>query len=280
MFPLIPVFLVARQTPKFGNPVTGNPSVVGDLRLFPNFESRILHNQRTLRVWLPPGYFHHPTKRYPVLYMEDGQNLFDKALSPFSHAEWRCDETAMALIKSKLIPPLIIVGIDNLDREDEYLPTYDSKLKYGGKANLYCKFVVKEVKPFIDRTFRTKPDRANTATGGSSFGSVISLYLEMQYPQVFSKLMLCSTAPWPDHHRIYKLLKAYKSKLNTKIWEDIGTAEGGNQVEDSNTLAKLLEQHGLVLGKSLAYFVDYRAIHSETAWQRRFGMALLFLYSK
>lgn len=258
-----------------------NPSVVGDLRLFPNFKSKILANQRTIRVWLPPGYFHHPTHRYPVLYMEDGQSLFDKALSPFSHAEWRCDEIATGLINGKVIPPLIIVGIDNLDRENEYLPTYDQKDKFGGKAAAYGQFVVTELKPFIDKTFRTKPDRADTATGGSSFGAVISLYFAMTYPKVFSKFMLVSTAPWTDNHQILRMLQAYQPKLTQdRIWEDIGTAEGGDQVPDSNRLAALLQSHGLVLGQTLANFVDAGAIHSETVWQQRFGMALIFLYRK
>lgn len=276
-----PVASQAPQVPRLGIPVTHNPSVVGDLRLFPNFKSKILGNSRTIRVWLPPGYFHHPNAHYPVLYMEDGQNLFDKALSPFSHAEWRCDETATGLINAKVIPPLIIVGIDNVDRENEYLPTYDAEEKFGGKGAAYGKFVVNELKPFIDRTFRTKTDRADTATGGSSLGAVISLYFAMTYPNVFSKFMLVSTAPWTDHHEVLTALQSYKPSLShDRIWEDIGTAEGGDQVPDSNRLARLLQAHGLVMGKTLAYFVDAGAIHSETAWQQRFGMALMFLYRK
>lgn len=266
---------------------TGNPAITGDLQILPKFHSSILDNDRSIRVWLPPDYFTHPKDRYPVLYMQDGQTLFDPQLSPFSHAEWRADEIAEGLIDSKVIPPMIIVGIDNLDRTNEYLPTYDSEMKGGGKASQYLQFLLKEVKPMIDRTFHTKPDRASTGIGGSSFGAVISLYAVMNAPNSFSKVILMSTAPWPDHREILKELKSWKGTLHDRIWEDVGTAEGDklpsgitSQVQDSNTLAGLLQSKGLVLGTTLAYYKDANAVHSETAWQQRFGMALMFLYRK
>lgn len=275
----------SRQAPDGWTLVTGNPSIAGTLEIRSDFPSKVLGNSRPIRVWLPPGYASQPNRHYPVLYMMDGQNLFDPALSPFSHAEWRCDENAEGLIDAKVIPPIIIVGVDNLDRTNEYLPVYDPEIKAGGKAKDFLKFLVQEVKPMIDQTFRTKTDRASTGIGGSSLGAVISIYAAIHRPDVFSDLILMSTASWPSNHEILDEVAKWKPKPGMRIWEDVGTAEGrtdpgkpNQQLVDSNRLAELLRQRGFAAGKNFAYFIDSGAPHSETAWQERFGMALMFLY--
>jgi len=258
-------------------------SVVGDLRLILNFHSTILNNDRTIRIWFPPGYAASPNARYPVLYMNDGQNLFDGMTSYLPNEEWRCDETAFALIQSKLISPIIIVGIDNAgaDRGNEYLPTYSSKYHFGGKANLYAQFVTKELKPYIDSHFHTRPDRANTAMGGSSFGGIISLYIGLNDSSLFSKILIISPSVWWDNKVIINRVADLPKKLPLKIWLDIGTNEETNDPSPRNyadQLAKAFENKGWVQGKDLAYFVDYGAQHNEFAWSRRFGMMLLYMY--
>src|SRR5579859_3085847 len=162
-------------------------SVVGDLDVRP-FTSRVFHNTRMLRVWLPPGYKSRDqrSERYPVMYLNDGQDLFDVCTSIFNPQEWRVDETATALIQSGRVPPLIIVGIDNAgkrDRPKEYLPFPDDTLrpatpKVYGKN--YPRFLVDEVMPFIDRKYRTDPNPATTGIGGSSYGAGIALYTVMR----------------------------------------------------------------------------------------------------
>ena len=143
-------------------------------------------------VYLPPGYVEDTGRTYPVLYMHDGQNLFDPATA-FGGNEWRLDDTAEELIERGAIEPLIIVGIYNTgeQRIHEYTPTTDPKLG-GGKADLYGKMLVEEVKPFIEKTYRTLPGPENTGMGGSSLGGLVTLHLGIQYPQVFGKLAVLS----------------------------------------------------------------------------------------
>src|SRR5262249_44323272 len=155
------------------------------------FHSKILNNDRRLIVWLPPGY-NTRQQRYPVLYMHDGQNLFDDATSFLG--EWHADETATMLIEQKRIEPIIIVGVENTgtSRLDEYTPTEGedrtgaTTRRAGGRGELYAQFLIQEVKPFIDANYRTLPDREHTAVAGSSLGGLISLYLGYQHGDVFS----------------------------------------------------------------------------------------------
>ncbi|HJZ83033.1 MAG TPA: alpha/beta hydrolase-fold protein, partial [Pyrinomonadaceae bacterium] len=158
-------------------------TLTGDVRLHHNFHSNVLNNDRDVIVYLPPGYEADKQKRYPVFYMHDGQNIFDGATSYIPGQEWRVDEVAQSLIAASRIEPLIIVGIYNAGRErvNEYTPAQDAKYKAGGKADLYGRFLVEEVKPFIDRTYRTMPDSKHTGLGGSSLGGLISLYLGLKY---------------------------------------------------------------------------------------------------
>src|SRR5437870_1950229 len=131
-------------------------TLTGDIWLQKNFHSDILKNDRDIIVYLPPEYATHPSERYSVLYFQDGQNLFDGATSFIPGQEWRLDETAQALISSGQIEPLIIVGIYNAgaERVNEYTAARDPKYKAGGKADLYGRFLVEEIKPFIDATYR------------------------------------------------------------------------------------------------------------------------------
>src|SRR6478672_12725552 len=150
-------------------PETGiEHTLTGDVRTHERFHSRYLEHDRTIIVYLPPGYEPRSADRYPVLYLHDGQNVFDRATS--IGEEWHVDEVAQALITAGELEPLIVVGIYNtgVHRIDEYTPTPSAD--GGGRAEDYGRMLVEELKPFIDSTYKTLPSAASTALGGSSLG--------------------------------------------------------------------------------------------------------------
>jgi predicted alpha/beta superfamily hydrolase len=234
-------------------------------------------------VYLPPGYEANKKKRYPVLYLHDGQNLFDGATSFIKGAEWRVDETAQALIEARVIRPLIIVGIYNTgaDRIDEYTPSADPKYK-GGKADLYGRLLVEELKPFIDSHYRTLRDAKNTGLGGSSLGGLVSLHLALKYPKVFGRVAVVSPSVWWNKKVIVREVEALKKKTGARIWLDIGTKEGGNEAEEhkNNTrqLRDALSAKGWIEGKDLKYYEAVGAEHNERAWAQRVEPMLKFLF--
>src|SRR5215213_8100519 len=157
----------------------------GDFRFHRQFASRRLGNKRTLCVYLPPGYFLRPQQRYPVLYLHDGQNIFDASTAAFG-VEWGAADTADRLIGEGRITPLIIVGIYNTpERMDEYTPHRDPQRRVGGRGLHYARFVADEVKPFIDHQYRTLAGREYTAVAGSSLGGLISLAIAWQHRDRF-----------------------------------------------------------------------------------------------
>lgn len=257
-------------------------TVVGTLKLHDNFESKALGNRRTIRVWLPPGYDADTAKRYPVVYLHDGQNCFDAATSSFG-TEWGFDETATELIKAGRLRPVILVGIDNTPgRRSEY--TVDVTPLGGGKAEAYGRFVVEEVKPFIDATYRTQAGRENTYTAGSSLGGIVSLELLSRYPELFGGAGVVSPALWWADRAIVKRVEmaGWNVPAATRIWLDMGTREGppgqwGAYVADARRLREALKAKGLTEGKTLAYVEAEGAEHNEAAWARRAGELLTFL---
>ena len=144
--------------------------------------------RRTVIVYLPPGYDPESATRYPVLYLHDGQNVFDRATSIGD--EWHVDEMAEALIRSGDIEPIIAVGIYNTGehRINEYAPTPRPDKGGGGKADDYGKMLIMDLKPFIDRTYKTLPGAANTAMAGSSLGGLVTMHLGLRFPTAFGKL--------------------------------------------------------------------------------------------
>src|SRR5215475_4774000 len=168
-------------------------TLTGNIKVHRAFRSKILANRRDILVYLPPGYRRFSRKRYPVLYLHDGQNVFDAATS-FAGVEWGVDETAERLIKENLIEPFIIVAVANTGEEriDEYTPTRGvidtnakRKKRSKGLARKYARFLMDELKPYIDRKYQTKPDAEFTGLGGSSLGGLVTLVFGTLYPQVF-----------------------------------------------------------------------------------------------
>ena len=263
-------------------------TLTGDIRLHKDFHSKILNNDRNVIVYLPPGYDKDKQRHYSVLYLHDGQNLFDGATSFIPGQEWRADEAAEALIARGKIEPLIIVGVYNTgkDRIDEYTPVADPKYKAGGKADLYGRLLVEELKPFIDKTYRTKKDAAHTGLGGSSLGGLVSMYLGLKYPNVFGRLALVSPSVWWANNHIVKYVESQKKKPPLRVWLDIGTKEGRDTAEAQTTVdgARLLKEtlikKGWKLGKDLKYFEAQGAEHNERAWAARVEQILEFLFPR
>src|SRR5688572_10736056 len=176
-------------------------TVSGDLRIHP-LASSIFNNTRSIRVLLPPGYdaTENRSKRYPVLYMLDGQNLFDACRSEVSHEEWRLDETVYRLIREKAIPEMIVVGVDHAGakRAYEFLPYRDSfnpdLEEPAGKY--FPDFLATEVLPFVNGQYRTLTGQGNTALGGSSYGGVATLYALLARPQTFGYGLIESPSIW------------------------------------------------------------------------------------
>lgn len=245
------------------------------------FHSAFLPDDRNIRIYLPPGYESHPDQRYPVLYLHDGQNLFDPA-SAFKKGEhWRVGETATALIDAARIPPLIIVGIDNTGprRLHEYTPTYDRR-RGGGGADDYGRMIVDELKPFVDRHYRTMPDAASTGLGGSSLGGLVSLYFGLKYPEVFSRIAVLSPSVWWDRRAILRNVREAKPKPRLRIWVDIGSREGRHHVDNAQLLKVGLIKSGWVEGDDLRYEEVLGGTHSEAAWAARFDRVLQFLFGR
>jgi predicted alpha/beta superfamily hydrolase len=262
-------------------------TLTGDIRAHRNFHSQILNNDRDLLVYVPPGYDAHKQKRYPVLYLHDGQNLFDGATSFIPGQEWHVDETAQALIMAGKIEPLIIVGVYNTgkDRIDEYTPASDPKYK-GGKADLYGRFLVEELKPYIDSHYRTLNDAKHTGLGGSSLGGLVSLYLGLKYPRVFGKVAVVSPSVWWADKFVVHQVEALPRKPDERIWLDIGTREGRDTAEaektvaDTRLLRDVLVRKGWSLGKDVKYMEAAGAEHNERAWAARVAAILEFLFPK
>jgi predicted alpha/beta superfamily hydrolase len=270
-----------------GQAVHANDSVTGDLRLH-ELRSRIFRNARMLRVWLPPRYDapDNNTRHYPVLYLNDGQNLFDRATA-FGGVEWQVDETADRLIRQEVIPPLIIVGIDNAqnDRIKEFLPyrsLHPPVLRPRGKR--YPEFVLNEVMRFMQERYRIARGPENTGLGGSSLGALISLYTVIERPGVFGRLLLESPSLFISQRRILKYSRRCR-QWPEKVFLAIGTREAGREdkdkqvVEDVRELERTLRSAGLD-NRRLWVKIDEGATHNEGAWAKRFPEALSFLFGE
>jgi len=260
------------------------------VRTLDNIYSPELRNQRKLYVYLPPSYGH-SERHYPVIYMQDGQNLFDQALS--YAGEWQVDETMEVLSREGI--EAIVVGVPNagVRRIDEYGPFKDQRLRKGGRGDWYVAFVANTVKPLVDRDFRTLPERAHTGVLGSSMGGLISLYALFCRPEVFGFAGAMSPSLWFAHEAIFPYVQQADAQLG-RIHLDIGTHEGSDTrasdgavstymsryMAAAHRMRDLLERKGYRLGHDLQYQEEAEATHSEAAWARRLPDALRFLLAR
>jgi predicted alpha/beta superfamily hydrolase len=250
----------------------------GQLRKHEQFRSRFLRNQRDLIVYVPPGYDEQPHRRFPVLYLHDGQNLFDRATA-FGGQDWNVHGAADYLIQGGAIEPLIIVGIYNTGKSRiyEYTPTKVPKLG-GGRADRYAKFLMQEVMPFVQQQYRALPEPSQTGIGGSSLGGLVSLYIGLKHPQVFGKIAALSPSVWWNQRVILRLAAAANPQPRPRIWLDIGTREGPKIVPDVEQFRDLLLKKGWREDQDLHYERVEGAEHNEAAWSQRVGPFLQFLY--
>jgi predicted alpha/beta superfamily hydrolase len=264
-----------------------SPGVTGDLELH-EFRSRIFRNTRLLRVWLPPRYSaaENANRRYPVFYLNDGQNLFEPATS-FTGVEWQADETADRLIRQELIPPLIVVGIDNAkdDRIKEYLPWRSlSPPVWRPMGKRYPDFLLEEVMPFIEERYPIAAEPQNTGLGGSSMGGLISLFTAIERPEVFGRVLIESPSLFISNRQALKLARR-ASAWPGKMFLAIGTNEVGQDeknrraVADVQQLAHILRKAGLGEDRLLVK-IDEGATHSEGEWAKRLPDAMTFLFGK
>jgi predicted alpha/beta superfamily hydrolase len=237
---------------------------------------------RDVIVYLPPGYDADAPRRYPVLYMHDGNNLMDSCTA-FA-GEWGADETAEEFVTAGQIEPLIFVGVYNTsDRVAEYTPVADPQYG-GGRADDYGRYLVEVVKPLVDSTYRTRPEPQYTGVAGSSLGGLVSMHFGLTRSSTFSRIGVLSPSVWWANREIVTRVNALAVRTPVRIWEDIGTAEvsdpGGaaQTVADARALRDALLAKGWVLDADLKYLEVQGAMHNESAWRARFGDVLKFLY--
>jgi len=243
------------------------------------FSSRFLRNQRDLIVYLPPGYDAQPQRRFPVLYLHDGQNLFDGSTSFIPGMDWHVGQTADHFIHEGRVEPLIIVGIYNAGKQRlrEYTPTRAPRLG-GGSANRYAKFLLEEVRPFVNSQYRAQEGPENTGIGGSSLGGLVSLYVGLRQPEIFGKIAALSPSVWWNERVILRFAAAAPVQPLPRIWLDIGTREGPRIVDDVERFRDILIGKGWQPGRNLHYERIEGAEHNEAAWARRVGPFLQFLF--
>ena len=247
-------------------PKQNEHTVVGNLKICRGFWSPQLNNRREVMVYLPPSYAHED-RRYQVLYMHDGQNLFDRATA-FGGQDWQVGETLEKLSHEGL--ETIVVGLNNLgdQRIKEYNPFPHF---HDGRGDRYLDFIIETVKPMIDRDFRTLPGRTHTGIMGSSMGGLISLYAFFRRPEVFNFVGVMSPALWFAKGAIYEYVT--QAPFNPgKIYLDNGTWENS-----ARRMYTLLVEKGYHLDHNILYIVDEGARHEESAWAGRLPGALRFL---
>lgn len=240
-----------------------------------NFEIPQLNTARKIWLYLPPDY-HQTRKKYPVIYMHDGQNLFDDFTS-FS-GEWSVDET-MNAIYSESGQSAIVVGIDNGsgERLNEYSPWGNPKYKTTGKGDLYVDFIVSTLKPYIDRTYRTQTQASNTIMMGSSMGGLISLYAAVKYPNKFGRAGIFSPAFWFSSKNLKEYLNRNKNNLKqSKFYFVAGKKEDESMVPEIKAIDSLLLKRKIP-EKNIIVKIDEDGTHSEAYWKRELRQALLWL---
>jgi enterochelin esterase-like enzyme len=250
------------------------------LRIHRAFASHYLPGKRDLIVYVPPGYDRHPERTYPVLYLQDGQNLFDPRTSFIPGCTWEVREHADEAIRAGEVEPLIIVGIYNTERRlAEY--THEREWKMGGgEAAQYGLTLTREILPFIASRYRIRTDRDSTGLGGSSLGGLVSLYLGLRYATWFGKLAILSPSVWWNHKSILGYLNERAPEIwdRPRVWLDVGEKEGRRAVHDAETLNRRLKANHWRPGETLHFERVHVGTHDEASWARRVRPMLKFLF--
>jgi len=251
------------------------------MRLHAGFSSEYLPDQRNLIVYLPPGYEEEPQRSFPVLYLHDGQNLFDGRTSFVQGRTWQMREQADAAIEGGEVEPLVIVGIYNTGdrRLAEYTHEHNWQMG-GGEADAYGKLLTKELMPWIADKYRVRQDRESTGMGGSSLGGLVSLYLGLRHPEVFGRLALLSPSVWWNHKSILGYLNEHAPQMweRPRVWLDVGDGEGHRTLRDVEHLARRLKANGWRPGETMHFEKVHGGTHDEASWAGRVRPMLRFLF--
>ncbi len=239
---------------------------------------------RDVTVYLPPSYAAAPGRRFPVLYMHDGQNLFHPEEAAFGVA-WEVDDTLDALVAAGVVEEHIVVGVHNTaERIFDYTPDVDPGRDAGGGADLYADFLRDVLKPMVDSRFRTLCGRRNQALAGSSLGGLVSLHVAMRTPETFGRVAAVSPSLWWNGRSLLGRFERWTGALPLRLWIDAGSAEGearelglSSVVADCRDARAAALAHGMVLGEDLGYLEDPHAAHDEAAWAVRLPSILAFL---
>ena len=251
------------------------------LRVHRGFPSQHVPDKHDVIVYVPPAYEEEPGRRYPVLYMQDGQNLFDGHTSFIPGRTWEMREQADDAIEAGVVEPLIIVGIYNAGdhRLAEYTHERDWRMG-GGHAADYGMMLTHELMPWIASQYRVCAERENTGIGGSSLGGLVSLYLGLRYPALFGKLAVLSPSVWWNNKSILGYLNERAPEIweRPRMWLDVGDREGRRALADVEMLNRRLKANGWRPGATLHYEHVHGGTHDEAAWARRVGPMLRFLF--
>jgi len=265
------------------------------LRLHRGFLSRHLPDARDLVVYVPPGYDDEPERTYPVLYMQDGQNLFDPQTSFIKGRTWEMCEQADEAIEAGEVEPLVIVGIYNTGdrRLAEYTPDHPADKdpssgarherdwqRGGGEADRYGRLLTEDLMPWIARLYRVRTDRLSTGLGGSSLGGLVTLFLGLRCAQHFGKLAVMSPSVWWNHKSILGYLNERAPQIweRPKLWLDVGEREGHRTLRDTEMLARRLRANGWIPGETLHFERVPDGTHDEASWAVRVKPMLRFLF--
>jgi predicted alpha/beta superfamily hydrolase len=259
--------------------IPGAPALPARVNLHSRFHSRFLPDDRDITVYVPPQYEEQPGRSFPVLYLHDGQNLFDPTTSFVPGRTWRVAETADEAIAAGEVEPLIIVGIANTGdhRLAEYTPVPDWKMG-GGEADKYGRLITEELMPFINANYRTSHRREHTGMGGSSLGGLVTLYLGLKYQGLFSRMAVLSPSVWWNHKSILGYVNEARLDHRPRIWLDVGKAEGRRTVSDADLLERRLAANGWRPEADLHYERVPGGTHDEASWAERVGPMLRFLF--
>lgn len=273
-----------------GNLVASDYGVTGAVEILRGFYMPQFGWNRRVWVYLPPGYEDN-AKRYPVLYMHDGQNLFDPKESSFG--VWHVGEAMERLFEKHESDGVIVVAPDNggANRLNEYSPFHDPEHNAGGAGAAYMDFLVNTLKPYVDENFRTRPEREYTGIAGSSMGGLISLWGGLAYPETFSKIGAFSSAFWFANRKLFDHVRDWgkngtlRRAGSTWVYLDVGGREGHDpqtektQVHDTIDMYYLLQELGIPDDET-KLVLDAKATHSEPEWARRFGDAYAWLFER
>lgn len=233
-----------------------------------------LNRNRTIRLYLPPNYA--GGGPFPVIYMHDGQNLFDDATS-FA-GEWHVDEILDSLYTYRGFSAIVVaIYNDDSERLNEYSPWRNDSLDAGGNGDKYVRFIVETLKPFIDKHYRTDPRSQSTAIIGSSMGGLITLYAALEYPNVFGKAAVFSPSLWFSP-KVYEYIQKYRHKGDQRLYMLAGEKESGSLVADVTRAADMLRTAGFTSDSYLMIKIVPNGRHTEEFWSREFGEAIRYLY--